>query len=606
MLAGDNKELQKILLLRNSGQYEETSKSLAKFEMKKHKRETTIRLQLIKACFVPSEQPWDKNLELIEQLITECELIDNSLLLLSAFYAKAFCLRIGEQFKKSNNIIEEAENSFENKFQSSNDFRLAKAWLLFLKGYNYNMMGQNQLAREAANHSLTIAETLSDIQLRLSLYELLGNNEFQAAKVRESINYYTKGLELAEEINYNQFIQLFSFRLAEGYGVIGDVNQSMKYCDQTIELMKKHGQDTTQMIYWKAALYYSLGEWDKAIPLVKEVLPSLKKNTALWGQALYLDGLAAIERIEGSLDKAIEYMNEAIALVKERDDIFRSMVLSVRLAPMLFDKGKFDQVLEICFAVLEGFKENTNVGHQALVFKTMGRTYHVKGEYNLAIEYIEKGLKVLVSPNEIAQSYFILIQISIDKNNKNMYNKYLQELEILANKYQTIYLEQIHQTAKALILKASTRPRDWIKAIDILIEVVKKKLTKHDFTIVALINLCELLMNEFAISGDTQILQEMEFYVDELTELAKLQNIYHLRLEANNLHIITHWLKAQKSMVDLDLKKARTLLVDTRKIADDEGLYRLAEKITLQQEKLLLQLSQWDDFIRKYYEFIKE
>ncbi|MHA1509768.1 MAG: hypothetical protein ACTSO6_13820, partial [Promethearchaeota archaeon] len=156
------------------------------------------------------------------------------------------------------------------------------------------------------------------------------------------------------------------------------------------------------------------------------------------------------------------------------------------------------------------------------------------------------------------------------------------------------------------VLKNSSRPRDWMKAADILVEVLKEKFTKFGFNLFALINLCELLMNEFSISGDAQVLQELEFYVEELSELAKKQNIHHLRLEANNLQIMTHWLKAQNSMVDLDFQKAKTLLENTRKIADEKGLYRLAEKLTQQQEKLHVQLSHWDDFIRKYYEFIKE
>ncbi len=59
-------------------------------------------------------------------------------------------------------------------------------------------------------------------------------------------------------------------------------------------------------------------------------------------------------------------------------------------------------------------------------------------------------------------------------------------------------------------------------------------------------------------------------------------------------------------MVEIDFQKAKIVLDNARKIADEEGLYKLAEKLTLQQERLINQLSQWDDFIRKYYEFIKE
>ena len=58
-------------------------------------------------------------------------------------------------------------------------------------------------------------------------------------------------------------------------------------------------------------------------------------------------------------------------------------------------------------------------------------------------------------------------------------------------------------------------------------------------------------------------------------------------------------------MVEIDFQKAKSILENARKIADEEGLYTLAEKLTLQQERLLSQLSQWDDFIRKYYEFIE-
>ncbi|MHA1126702.1 MAG: hypothetical protein ACTSSB_15775, partial [Candidatus Heimdallarchaeota archaeon] len=92
----------------------------------------------------------------------------------------------------------------------------------------------------------------------------------------------------------------------------------------------------------------------------------------------------------------------------------------------------------------------------------------------------------------------------------------------------------------------------------------------------------------------------------ELSELARMQNVYHLVLEATNLEIITLWLKAQKSMIELDIQKAKDLLNSTRKLADEKGLYKLAEKLTQQQEKLLTELSNWDDFIRQYYEFIKE
>ena len=610
MFAGKNKELQKIINLKNKGKFSKASDKLTKFIIKNHKPETNIRAQLIKAFLNANMGFWEKGLGIIEKAISESELLGDQLLIIDAFIVKANCFAWGEQYKKSNTLIEETEKLLEEKLNSEEyDNKLRKAWLILSKGHNYNNMGENKLAREMANHGLTFAKKITESEIQLNLYELLGNNEYQVAEYEQAINYYNVGLQIAKDANYSFYEWLFCFRLTEGYGVIGNVDLALKYCDLSIELRKKQNKNPMWMLAFKAQIYWSIGELEKSIKLNKESLPFFEKETSFWGRACFLRIKAYIEWREGSINQANEYMTEAIDLVKKRDDICRSTILSVQLAPMLFDKGKFEQVLEICFANLEIIKRNKNSYFQTLVFETMGRTFHIQGDYNLALDYVQKSLKSWKRFNytiQIAQSLFILLQISIDKNDKVLYTKYLEELEVFVKNNSTNLFEQMYQTAQALVLKASSRPRDWAKAVEILIDVVNEKITKHGHSEIALINLCELLMNEFSMSGDAEVLQELEFYVEELSEQAKKQNVHHLRLEANNLQIMTHWLKAQKSMVELDFQKAKTLLDNTREIADDKGLYRLAEKLTQQQERLLGQLSQWDDFIRKYYEFIKE
>jgi len=610
MFAGKNKELQKIINLKNKGKFSKASDKLTKFIIKNHKPETNIRAQLIKAFLNANMGFWEKGLGIIEKAISESELLGDQLLIIDAFIVKANCFAWGEQYKKSNTLIEETEKLLEEKLNSEEyDNKLRKAMLILSKGHNYNSMGENKLAREMANHGLTFTKKITESEIQLNLYELLGNNEYQVAEYEQAINYYNVGLQIAKDANYSFYEWLFCFRLTEGYGVIGNVDLALKYCDLSIELRKKQNKNPMWMLAFKAQIYWSIGELEKSIKLNKESLPFFEKETSFWGRACFLRIKAYIEWREGSINQAIEYMTEAIDLVKKRDDICRSTILSVQLAPMLFDKGKFEQVLEICFANLEIIKRNKNSYFQTLVFETMGRTFHIQGDYNLALDYVQKSLKSWKRFNytiQIAQSLFILLQISIDKNDKVLYTKYLEELEIFVKNNSTNLFEQMYQTAQALVLKASSRPRDWAKAVEILIDVVNEKITKHGHSEIALINLCELLMNEFSMSGDAQVLQELECYVEKLSKLAKKQNVYHLRLEANNLQIMTHWLKAQNSMVELDFQKAKTLLNNARQIADAKGLYRLAEKMSQQQERLLGQLSQWDDFIRKYYEFIKE
>ncbi|MCE7745749.1 MAG: hypothetical protein GPJ52_11515 [Candidatus Heimdallarchaeota archaeon] len=610
MLAGKNKELQRIINLKNKGKFSVASEKLAEFEKKNHRTETNFRAQLIKALLAANMGSWEKGFEILEPVLSKCETIGNPLLLIDALFVKAQCLLWGEQYKKSNTLIEETEKILEENLKpDENDYRIRKAWLLWSKGTCFSWMGDGKRAIEIAKQGFMIVNSLNDSELLLNYYDLLGLAEFHLDAFEDAITHFQSGFQLAKEDRNDFGIYFFSSRLTEGYLRIGKFNLSMEYNDLTIDYCKKLGRNPNWDIYYKSFIYWYSGEIEKSVELMKKVLPLLENITTLHGRAFVLAGKAIIEWVEGKLDKSFEYLTEAINLMKKRDDVYRANLISIILARGLFDKGEFDKVLEVCFSILESSKDNKKSVNNPSVFYEIGKVYHIRGDYNLALEYVQKALKLWKRINPIlwiARSLFTLLQISIDKNDKVLNTKYLEEFEAFVKDNPTNFLKQMYQTAQALVLKTSSRPRDWAKAVDILIKVVKEKFTKHGFTLVALINLCELLMNEFSISGDAQVLQELEFYVEELSELAKMQNVHHLRLEANNLQILTHWLKAQKSMVEIDLQKAKILLDNTRKVADEEGMLRLAEKLTQQQEKLLGQLSQWDDFIRKYYEFIKE
>jgi len=610
VLAGKNKELQRIINLKNKGKFSEASEKLTEFEKKNHKPENTIRAQLIKALLAANMGFWEKGLEILETAVSESETLGVQLVLLDAFLAKAHCLLFSQQYKKTILQVEETEKILaENLKQDDDDFRIRKAWLLWIKGICLSWLGKDKPALKIANLGFSIAQSLNDTELLFNYYSLLGICEFQTDTYEEAIVHYKAGYQLAKDFKNDFRILLFSLKLGESLRGSGNFTLAMDYIDISIEYANKLEIPAHWMIYFKAILYWNMGEIEESIPIFKEVIPLVEWQTTHKEKGLVLMGKAIIELEEGEIDKAVEFITEAVNLAKQMDDAFSTNIFSIILIRALFDKGEFDKVLEICFSLLDTFKDGKKPVSIYSIFFEMGKTYHIKGEYNLALEYVQKALKLYKKFDRdifIARSLFTLIQISIDKNDKVLYTKYLEELEDFAKLHPTNIFEQMYQTALALVFKTSTRPRDWTRAVEILLKVVKEKSTKHGFNLVALINLCELLMNEFSISGDAEVLLELEFYVEMLSDFAKMQNVYHLRLEANNLQIITHWLKAQKSMVELDFQKAKTLLNNTRKIADDEGMYRLAEKFTQQQEKLLRQMSQWDDFIRKYYEFIKE
>ena len=136
-------------------------------------------------------------------------------------------------------------------------------------------------------------------------------------------------------------------------------------------------------------------------------------------------------------------------------------------------------------------------------------------------------------------------------------------------------------------------------------EITSESIAEYNTTLLALISLCELLLNEFSISGVEEILSDLETHTSRLLDIAQKQNSYTLRVKAYHIRIVTLWLKAQHSKVDINIQNARRLLQEAQDLAESHGLNKLAIKITTQNEKMLEKLENWDEFIRKYYEFIR-
>ena len=103
------------------------------------------------------------------------------------------------------------------------------------------------------------------------------------------------------------------------------------------------------MIYFKAILYWNLGKIEKSILIFKEVIPLVEWETTHKEKGLVLMGKAIIEIVEGDVEKAVEYMTEAVNLAKEKNDTFSENKFSIILIRALFDKGEIEKVLEVCF-----------------------------------------------------------------------------------------------------------------------------------------------------------------------------------------------------------------------------------------------------------------
>ncbi|NPE09329.1 MAG: hypothetical protein GNW80_13670 [Asgard group archaeon] len=572
-------------------------------------KEALVRIMLLNSRNL-EEFPPEKRLEFVEEALELSKGSDNQELQLEVLIDLARCKQQLALFRESLETIEKAEEILEIIEEKENaELTKQRISLLYYKGINLDRLAELNLAFEVLTKAKKLAQKINEKKLLMDIYTWIAVLAMHAEEYEQGIDFAFKAKEIALEIEHKAAEVECNTIIGANYQWTGKYSKSLEVFEEGIKIQKSINKNYHELVYRIGLTHYFIGELDKAIELFQEAsnMRGNIRNLRITQKASWKDALVAWKK--GELDDAIKFMKECVVVYESVGDKYHANLNSINLAAMYFDQGKIDLALDITLNALENLplsSQNYSIG---LAQQLLGKIYHAKGDFNLALDHAQKSLRVQTKmevTHHLIDTLLLLITISVDKGDINLAKNYLEKLDKITRENESRYFNQTLEVGKALILKASSRPKKWIKAIEILEIVVKDEILNHTLTVFAMINLCELLINEFSISGDTEVLLELENYTETLTVIAKKQNAYNLKIEANNIRLLTLWLKAQFSIVEIDIQKAKKLLVQARDMADEEGLIKLAEKITRQQGELIARIDHWDEFIRKYYEFIKQ
>jgi len=603
------KELSEIERDINWHRFRSAYERLEKIPLDGLTKEALVKINLLKC----------RNLELYEpelrlQFANDGLKIGNELndkkLLLEILIAIAQCKYELALFKESLDVLGEAMvllKSFDH--ENERDLIKMKITILLYQGINLDRTGKIDLAYEILNESEDLAEKFLEKRLLIEIYIWEAINRGHAENYILGLEFGFKAKKIAKEIEHKACeIECIEI-IGTYYQWTGKYSLAKQFFDEGIELAKEDNKKYSQFIYRLGLNHFFIGNLDKAIEMFSKSTDKVNpKSTSYIHRQNFFWGEGLFSWKKGDLDAAIDHMNRCLDVSKAVGDVYHTNLNSIFLASIYFDKGEINLALDLTLKALENLPSKSQNYSIGLAQQLLGKIYQIKGEFNLALDHAQKSFAIqqkMEVTHHLVETILLLISISIDKGEFDLANNYLEKLDKIVKKEGSKYIKQSYALGHALILKASTRPKNWFKAIELLEKIIADKITNHSFVVYAMINLCELLINEFSISGEMDVLLELEKYTESLEIIAKKQNSYNLRLEANNIRLLTLWLKTQFSIVNIDIQKTKDLLLEARNMADEEGLLRLAEKITQQQGELIVRMDRWDEFIRKYYEFIK-
>lgn len=255
-------------------------------------------------------------------------------------------------------------------------------------------------------------------------------------------------------------------------------------------------------------------------------------------------------------------------------------------------KGEFEKALMYYEQCLPTFEETNNKQWIAATLTNISIVYLHQGKFDLAFKYFEKCLKLA---QETGNNWFIatglcnIIEVLILKGDVDQAQKYFEELKQLNDQEDNKWIETIYLVTKAQMLKESPRIHNRAKAEEILKQVIQREIIPSlDINMGAMINLCELLLDELRTTNDIGVLDDLKPYIRQLLDIAEKTNSFWVLAE-------TYLLQAKLALLSSDLKGARKLLTQAQQIAEKQGMHRLAMKISIEHDNLLKELSKWEN-----------
>ncbi|MHA1479907.1 MAG: tetratricopeptide repeat protein [Candidatus Thorarchaeota archaeon] len=491
----------------------------------------------------------------------------------------------------ANSVIEQGKAN-PDLIEISIDAYILKAWSVVTLGQLNDAQESIEMGEMLLSTS-TEADTLENKLRRGKLLRLKGKVKY-FIQMELSLEYLNQAYSLFEEIGDNN-------RMANTLVALGTVLNDMGKSDLALDYFEK-----ARLRFQEAGNRLGLADVERAIGTnltfsgePGEAIACAKRAMMIYemyddkrgiGSTLQLFGMAYLAK--GELHSALDYFDKAKTLYLEHGIEQDLAWLYFLVGKVYRIKRESDEALKRYEKALILFRKVGSSLGVTCCLSNVGALLHTKGELDSSLKNLKESLEIaeiLGNNNHTGQTLYRLISATIDLNDIDQAQSYLQQLQ----KYCSVqegankFLDQAYRVAQSLILKTSRNPRKRAKAEELLEQVVREDVIDIELTTDALLTLCSMLLEDFHVSGDEEVLQDLNTLIDQLSEIAEKQHSYWLLAES-------YWLQSQIALVELKTKDALQLLSKAQLIAEGHGLNKLALKISTEYDNLLGQSENWE------------
>jgi len=547
-------ELDRINQLVNEGDLKKAFSLLEKFDKQNSIPENMfLDIQLLKMKLLKDLGKFRRLWEFTPFVIQRSKELGSTLQVVDALNDFALAGWITENYSESFSKIKEAEQLLESIPKNlTSEMMIRKAWVIHHKGRNLKYAYDDYRKALELSREAEVLFIKCDDRFGIALNnDLIGEIYASEGKTESSIQIYKQNLKIFKEIKNNWGIAHTLWKLGEIFLYKGDVNQALDYLEKSKKISEEIGhQEILAHSYGTLGrLYVQKGDLNQALKHYEKSMSIYKEHGRKYFISLSLDKLGDIYYIQGEIQKALEYYQESLKNLE-------SFTTTKRFNP-------------------------------ALAYNKIGKILHAQGKYEESFELFNRCLENISDMNVSLHPFrglnylphYNLIKLSIDLNKLEQAKNYVQELKQISETENNNWLNQTYILGYATLLKTENRAIQRGEAQKLFKQVAEEEIVDFELTIDAILNLIELLIDEFHHYRNKEILQDVNEWLNKLEGIAQDKKSFSLLAE-------TYLLQSKLSLVEMKPTASHKLLKKAFNITKKKQLRRLADIIALERQLL--------------------
>ena len=450
-----------------------------------------------------------------------------------------------------------------SKLEEKTDVSLKNLCLLhILKSKIYDIMGENSKEEDSLNIAFQKAHDIGDSSLLAEIFILKAEKSISKGEKEKFFEFIENAERILQDKNQSLPLKMGDIYCTKGhYHSFLEVNfdQALNFYKKSLKIYKKQNEKrkTGEILIEIAGLLFYKGDLDQS---KKNYMESLKINEEIgnkYGIVACYNGIGILLSFTEDLKNSLFYLKKCLAIAEEINLKYYIATALVNIGEMVYENGDLME----------------------------------------AGDYYRRSLKIYEKSHNITGVGYVLLDLvilNIELDNKKGIQENFSQLEKLYLEYHKNFkeIDEYYRMAQGFILKNRPRMRDKVKAEEIFKSFVKNENTDFQLTNMALLNLCELLLNELSMTNDYEILEEIQPIIDKLLHLEKQQYDYNLIAKG-------YLLQAKLALIQFKLEEAQHFLTLGQQIAQEKGLQLLAMKISAEHDELLNHLDLWEGLNKK-------